>query len=141
LTPTNFLADASEIHKYTSRDLIAPEVDVFSYLNSYVNKVLDVFSATVPEGTLPPTEPLVGSYGIVDNYMSSEFGDKVQVDDFWLDPEQLSSQMQVYVWTRVGKMKLSVSYNESFYDGDFAQKFLQSVKTELVQGLGIGAEV
>jgi len=49
--------------------------------------------------------------------------------------------MQAYVWPRLGKMKLCVSYHESFYDRDFAQKFLQTVKTELVEGLGIGDEI
>lgn len=141
LTPTTFFADALKIQEYNSRNLTAPDDNVFSYLNCYVDKVRTLFTTPVPEGTPPPTEPLLGSLGVIDKQLTSWYDGRVEVTDFWLGVEQLSPQLQIYVWTRAGRMKLSICYNESFYSADFVVGFLRAVKVELLQGLQISQEL
>lgn len=73
----------------------------------------------------------------LDCWLSSTYKIELDVIDFWIGVEMLTRQMMVYVWTRGNKLKLSICYNESFYARDLVERFLESTKRELVEGLGI----
>ena len=46
----------------------------------------------------PPSDPVLSSLGVVDRYIHSKYGDKVEVNDFWLAVEMLTRQGEVHVW-------------------------------------------
>ena len=75
--------------------------------------------------TPAPTEPLLSSVGVVDRYLTPDHG-IIKVKDFWVGVEMMTHQIIFYLWTWQDRMTLSAFYNETFYDQEFVQQFLQS---------------
>ena len=135
---SEFLDMAQQFNKTYSRKLNAPGPgNLFAFLPCYVGKCCTLFTQSLPPGATPPCEPNLSSLGIIDDFLCYQQSDKVKVTDFWLGVEMLTQQLMVYVWTRQGKMKLSVCYNESFYNRTFAENFVSTVRDEIVMGLGV----
>lgn len=88
------------------------------------SKMADIVGQPLPVGFPPPREPLLSSVGVVDRYLKPDYG-SIKVKDFWVGVEMMTPQIIFYLWTWQGKMTLSAFYNETFYDQDFVQQFLQ----------------
>ena len=88
------------------------------------SKLADLVGQPPPVGFPAPTEPLVSSVGIVDRYLKPDYG-SIKVKDFWVGVEMMTPQIIFYLWTWQGRMTLSAFYNETFYDQEFVQRFLQ----------------
>ena len=86
----------------------------------------DLVGEPPPAGMPAPTEPLLSSVGVVDGYLKSDHG-SIKIKDFWVGVEMMTPQIIFYLWTWQGKMTLSAFYNETFYDQEFVQGFLQRV--------------
>lgn len=136
VSPSSFSGNASQLQRIYSKSLSSPDSSIFDYLAYYHNKVCAVFTAPPPEGTIAPSEPGVSSLGIADQIINAKHGEKIEVLDLWLGVEMLTRQFMTYLWTFQGRMKISVCYNESFYEKDYAQAFLERVEALLVQELG-----
>ena len=81
-----------------------------------------------PPADLPaPSEPILSSMGIVDRYLKRDYGDIIEVKDFWIGLEMDTTQLVCYLWTWQGKMTLSAVYNQTFYERHFIQGFLKRV--------------
>ncbi|MDI1489702.1 MAG: hypothetical protein OHK93_000900 [Ramalina farinacea] len=138
--PTNFAHNARELKRIYARPLSAPgENNIFDILPSYVGMVTDMVSGPPPPGMLPATEGNFSSVGSVDAYLKPSYG-TIEITDLWLGVEMLTQIPMVHAWTRQGRMKFNVSYNESFFSPEVAQLFLDAVVTTLSQGLGVADE-
>ena len=138
VVPSSFIENAAQFKKiYTQRPGDPGAGNMFSFLPCYVKKVHTLFATPPPPGSLPSCEPAVSSLGVIDKYFDS-YGDKVQIEDFWLGVEMLTKQVMVYIWTFHGKMKLSVCYNEAFYDVEFVDRFLARIRDILIDELQVG---
>ncbi|KAM0796887.1 hypothetical protein BDR22DRAFT_865479 [Usnea florida] len=138
IIPSGFMENALQFEKTYKRCFTgSASQNVFPFLSWYVGKVRSILTQDPPQGITPPCEPNLSSLGRIDEYMDTKFSDTVDVMDFWIGVEMLTRQLMVYVWTRGNKMKLSICYNESFYGSDFVERFLESTKREIVEGLGI----
>ena len=138
IIPSGFIENALQFETTYKRCFTgSASENVFPFLSCYVGKVRAILTQDPPQGTTPPCEPNLSSLGMIDEYMDAKFSDRVDVMDFWIGVEMLTRQLMVYVWTREKKMKLSICYNESFYARDFVERFLESTKREMVEGLEI----
>lgn len=136
--PSNFLDNAYQLKKqYAESFTVTGPNSLFTFLNCYVRKVCALFTEPAPPDTIPPTEPALNSLGIIDQFLDAKHGDSIEVLDFWIGVEMITRQFMCYVWTWHEKMRLSVCYNQAFYDTPFAEEFLLTVKAALVEGLGI----
>ena len=108
-------------------------------LNPFTHQMAHIAGQPPPSNLSMPSEPMLNSIGIVDGYLKPSYGD-IQVKDFWVGVEMVTSQVTCYLWTWQGKMTLSACYNETFYDKGFIQGFLKRVidilMTELAPQIG-----
>lgn len=138
VTPSTFLDNAYQLKKqYAESFTVAGPNSLFNFLNCYVRKVCALFTEPAPPHTIPPTEPALNSLGIIDQFLDAKHGDCIEVLDFWIGVEMITRQFMCYVWTWREKMRLSICYNQAFYDRAFVHEFLSTVKDTLVEGLGI----
>ena len=115
--------------------ILTDEDDMRTILPCYVDKVTAMVSSPPPAGTLPATEGNLSSLGLIDKYLQPQYGDKLAITDFWLGVEMLTAIPIVHAWTRQGRMKFNLSYNESYHTLEVAQKFLDTVINILVESL------
>ena len=111
-------------NSHIEKDIIVP----------YTCKMADIVGQARPEDLPASREPLLSSVGILDGYLKPKYGD-IAVKNFGVVVEMTTPQIVCYLWTWQGKMTLSASYNETFYDQVFVHKYLERVidilKTEL----------
>ena len=138
LTPSSFSSNAFHLKKiYSNFSSLQPSFDLKACLIPYIKEATALFSQPPPADARAATEPVLDSLGFVDRYLQQDFGNGVEVRDFWLASETLSKQLTVYVWTWRGKLVFSTCYNATFYRGDFVRDFLQRVKSILLVELEI----
>lgn len=138
--PTDFANNAKELKRIYARPLSAPgENNIFDILPSYVGMVTGMVSEPPPPGVLPATEGNFSSLGLIDSYLKPSYG-TIEITDFCLGVEMLTQIPMVHAWTRQGRMKFNLSYNESFFEPKAAQKFLDAVVLALSKGLGVADE-
>ena len=105
-------------------------------LVSYTNQMADIAGQPPPPDILAPSEPVLSSIGVVDDYLKSKYGE-IEVKDFWVGVETTTPQIVCYLWTWQGKMVFSAFYNEAFYDKSFVQAFLERAMNILFTELAI----
>ncbi|PVH94019.1 hypothetical protein DM02DRAFT_466179, partial [Periconia macrospinosa] len=100
-------------------------------------------TATQPPSTpaLPPSNITISSLGIIDKYVAGEYGQGtegtplVRVRDYHFGIEMMTRQMVTYVGTFRGRLQVSISYNEGYYDEDVPKDILRRIKEALAEGL------
>ena len=138
MRPSNFIENAAQLRIIYSQKLTTPGPrNILPYLSYYVEKSAGMLIQPPPPGVLPPTEPQLSSLGVLDAFLDSKHGDAVELTDFELGVDTLTSQLVVHVWTLQGKMQLSACYNKSYYLREFVEEFLGHVKHVLLEGLEI----
>nr|ANM86398.1 putative voltage-dependent L-type calcium channel [Cladonia uncialis subsp. uncialis]AUW31100.1 putative voltage-dependent L-type calcium channel [Cladonia uncialis subsp. uncialis] len=113
-----FMQALREIYKYHAEKLFAPR----------------------PEGLPPPKPPsgvTLSSLGVIEKYLTGDYGDAVQVDRFRFGVGMMTRQMLLYAWTFRGQLNLSVNYNAAYYDNSMAQEVLSRIKSTLEKELGL----
>ena len=138
VTPSTFLDHTAQLQKqYTEGIIITGPKSLFNFLDCYVRKACDAFMRPPPPEAIPPSEPALSSLGIIDHFLDKKHGDRIEILDYWIGLEMISRQIECYVWTWKGTMRLSGCYNEAYYDRVFVEKFLYTIKDILIEGLGI----
>ncbi|KAK0386144.1 hypothetical protein NLU13_5981 [Sarocladium strictum] len=118
------------------------DLSLVQYTAPYARRVLGLYTATPPAGMPPRTTPCVSSLGMVEKYIQAEYdvgggGRTLGVRSFFLSLEMLGPDQYIHVWTFRGKLHLQMSANSTHYDADFLDDELESIKRELVRGLGV----
>lgn len=109
-----------------------------SMLVPYSGKLAAMINYPLPRGIPQPTEPLVGSIGVLDRYLDGKYGQgAVEIKSFWLGGVVMTRQPLFYVWTWHGRMAFSMCYNEQFYTAKFMTSFVERVVDGLLEALGI----
>ncbi|KAI6086085.1 hypothetical protein F4821DRAFT_260378 [Hypoxylon rubiginosum] len=88
----------------------------------------------------PPSDVDISSIGVAEklirrSYGTAEAGFKVMA--VGVGVEILSRQAVTFVWTFRDQLNLSVVYNESFHSADQMDRFVSTVKSQLLEGLGV----
>ena len=109
-----------------------------SMLAPYSGKLAAMINQPLPRGVPQPTEPLVGSIGVLDRYLDGKYGQgAVEIKSFWLGEVVMTRQPLFYVWTWHGRMTFSMCYNEQFYTAKFMASFIERVMDGLLEALGV----
>jgi len=134
--PSTFLSNAKELKKIYARPFSTPDENLWAFLPCYVDMVTKMVSQPPPPDTLPASEGNLSSLGLIDKYVKAKYG-KIEIVDFWLGVEMITRIPIIHSWTRQGKMKFNLSYNEKFFSQENAKDFLEKVLSILLQGLGV----
>ncbi|MCJ1307925.1 hypothetical protein MMC25_001573 [Agyrium rufum] len=137
VVPSTLFENASQLKSMYSQPLTEWNPSPFDYLTSYVKQASALILAPLPEGTPIPSEVNLSSLGLLNGLLSAKYGKDIEVKDFWLGVEMLTRVIMIHVWTREGRLTFSACYNREFYDASFVKTVLETVKQELVKGLGI----
>ncbi|OTA98519.1 hypothetical protein M426DRAFT_76945 [Hypoxylon sp. CI-4A] len=91
-------------------------------------------------GEQPPSDVDISSLGIAEKLIRRSYGTSetgFEVKAISIGVEILNQQAVTFVWTFRGQLHLSAVYNESFHSADQMSLFVHTVKTQLLEGLGI----
>jgi hypothetical protein len=99
-------------------------------------KATTLFSVPVDSDTPPPTEPNLNSLGVMEKFIKPSYG-PVTVTDVSPMAQMITPQIYVHSWSWNGELHLSASYNEAYYTTDYASKWLASVRSNLIENLGV----
>ncbi|KAI1495887.1 hypothetical protein F5X99DRAFT_422566 [Biscogniauxia marginata] len=91
-------------------------------------------------GDQPPSDVDISSIGIAEklirrSYGTSEAGFEVKAVSVGV--ETLSRQAVTFVWTFRDQLNFSAVYNESFHSAEQMSQFVSTVKSQLLEGLGV----
>ena len=101
IAPSSFLKDALELQSVYRQSWQPSQSNLLTTLNNLGETLAPMISQPPPPNTEPPSEPLLSSLGVVDNYNQSKYGDRenLVVNDFWMAVEKLTRQVELHVWT------------------------------------------
>ncbi|KAL6792257.1 hypothetical protein GGI42DRAFT_335660 [Trichoderma sp. SZMC 28013] len=109
---------------------------------TFIRRVIDLVHAEVPPDM--PTVQAVdfSSLGLLEKVLDREFSvgdghEKVVVEDFWLSTQTIAKAVQCHAWTFRDQFILQASWNQSYYEVAFIEKYLDEVREQLFKGLGI----
>ena len=88
----------------------------------------------------PPSDVDISSIGVVEKLMRRSYGTTeagLEVSAVSIGVELLSRQGVTYVWTFRDQLNLHVVYNESYHSADQMSRFVDTVKSQLLEGLGV----
>ncbi|KAL5344880.1 hypothetical protein ACLOAV_010277 [Pseudogymnoascus australis] len=131
-------AEMGAIHARTLRN--DESQNAIEFLSSYVKKALGLLSAAPEDPLKAPAYQTLSSLGVVDNYLQRKHCGKVatvEIEDWWLGVEIINRVLGTTLWTWNGRLNLSVSYNEAFYERSFVEQFIDGWGRELTKALGV----
>lgn len=76
----------------------------------------------------PPSGVFLSSLGVVEQYLTGDYGNDIHVGGFRFGVTIMTRQMLLYPWTFRGRFNLSVNYNEAYYDSITAREVLDRVR-------------
>lgn len=117
----NFMQSLRWIYKYHADKLFAPR----------------------PEGVpapKPPSGVTLSSLGVVEQYLTGDYGNAVHIDRFRFGVSMMTRQMLLYAWTFREQLNLSVNYNTAYYDISMVQDVLSHIITTMKEELGLELE-
>ena len=97
----------------------------------YVEKATS-YLATAP----PSTEPNLSNLGVLENLVKKKYGD-IEINDVGTVVQMISPQLYMHSWSWDGETRFSVCYNEAFYEKPFVQGWLDELKANLLENLGV----
>ena len=108
------------------------------YINSHREYALGLVNLirNMPQGGDPPSDVDISSVGIAENLIervkgTSERG--LEIQTISVGVETLTRQCVCFVWTFRDQLNLNLVYNESFHDDTDAARFLETLKSNLLE--------
>ncbi|KAI1414545.1 hypothetical protein F5Y13DRAFT_197545 [Hypoxylon sp. FL1857] len=122
---------ASTFQAYYVQSLTPSDSEAMFIRVPYVEK------ATAMLAKMPPTtEPNLSNLGVLEDYLEGRYGD-FEVRNVALAVHMLSPQLYVHAWSWGGEMRVSICYNEAFYQEQFVKAWLEGVQANLLENLEI----
>ncbi|KAI2619515.1 hypothetical protein GGS26DRAFT_595362 [Hypomontagnella submonticulosa] len=122
---------ASAFQTYYEQPLAPPGSDAMFIRVPYVEK------ATAMLATSPlSTEPNLSNLGVMEGYLQDTYGD-FEVRNVTLAVQMLSPQLYVHAWSWGGEARISICYNEAFYQEQFVRNWLRGLRTNLLENLAV----
>ncbi|KAE9363382.1 hypothetical protein N431DRAFT_450159 [Stipitochalara longipes BDJ] len=135
--PTTFAEVSKETQISYKQPLALTETKFQSMMAPYVKKFAATATMPPPPGAPQPSDPMLNSVGVVDNFLDSKYGDKLEITSFWLGVEMLTKQLNLYVWTWQEKMVFSGCFNSAFYGDEFTVGIYKKVVGILAKELDL----
>lgn len=141
IIPSTFTEHTSQLQPfYRQLSSSTSSTNLPTYIKPYLRQTTDFFGQPPTAAAAMPTEPMLDSVGVADRYVKDNYGDKVEITDFWLGSETLTAQLTSYVWTWRGRMTFNVCYNDHFYKAELVMDFLNRLLNILLEELGLERE-
>ncbi|KAI2628560.1 hypothetical protein GGR54DRAFT_350391 [Hypoxylon sp. NC1633] len=122
---------ASAFQAYYAQPLAPPRSDAIFVRVPYVEKATAMLAKAPPS-----TEPNLSNLGVMEDYLQTRYGD-FEVRNVALSVQMLSPQLYVHAWSWGGAMRVSICYNEAFYEEQFVKTWLEGLQTNLLKNLEI----
>ncbi|KAI1073700.1 hypothetical protein F5B20DRAFT_495320 [Whalleya microplaca] len=122
---------ASTFQASYAQPLAPPGSDAIFIRVPYVEKATAMLAKAPPS-----TEPNLSNLGVMEDYLQGRYGD-IEVRNVALSVQMLSPQLYVHVWSWGGEMRVSICYNEAFYQEQFVRGWLKGLQTNLLKNLEI----
>ncbi|KAI4858546.1 hypothetical protein F4820DRAFT_230507 [Hypoxylon rubiginosum] len=125
----------SEYRKGITRDFLDTHREYAAQLAALIR--------SLPQGGAggqPPSDMDISSIGVAEKLIRRSYGTPeagFEVEAISVGVEILSRQGTTFVWTFRDQLNISVVYNESFHSADQMSRFISTVKSQLLDGLGI----
>ncbi|KAI2636515.1 hypothetical protein GGS26DRAFT_549459 [Hypomontagnella submonticulosa] len=106
----------------------------------YAAQLGAMIRSMAPGGDSPPSDVDISSIGIAENLIRRSYGTPeagFEVKAISVGVEILSRQAVTFVWTFRNQLNLNAVYNESFHSADQMMEFVATVKSQLLEGLGV----
>ncbi|KAH9909483.1 hypothetical protein F4778DRAFT_711648 [Xylariomycetidae sp. FL2044] len=100
-------------------------------------------AAAAPPPPPPPSDIDISSVGVAESLIRRSYGSTpdgnggFEVRAVSVGVEVLSRQGTMFVWTFRDRLNLSVVYNEAFHSAEQMRRFVDVVRRELLDGLGV----
>ncbi|KAJ4300012.1 hypothetical protein N0V90_005260 [Kalmusia sp. IMI 367209] len=78
-------------------------------------------------------QPRLGPLGVIDEQLTKHVKGVVRVKEFWLGGETLTKRKMVHHWIWEDQMVFSCCYNESFWEDEFVERLLETIKEVLME--------
>lgn len=127
-------------HLYSSENGI--KVSVTQATALFARRIVLLLQMPQPEGLLPQNAPHLSSIGVIEKYLKREYpisGESaiIAVEDVWLGGEMITPAVCCHVWTWRDMLNLAAIFNTAFFDKNFVEGFMETVKQNLLKGLGL----
>ncbi|KAI4860690.1 hypothetical protein F4820DRAFT_465417 [Hypoxylon rubiginosum] len=122
---------ASTFQAYYEQTLAPPASDFMFIRVPYVEKATAMLARAPPS-----TEPNLSNLGVIEDYLQRRYGD-FEVRNTVLAVQTLSPQLYVHAWSWGGEMRVSICYNEAFYQKQFVEGWLKGLETNLLKNLEV----
>ncbi|KAI0426736.1 hypothetical protein F5Y09DRAFT_350909 [Xylaria sp. FL1042] len=102
----------------------------------YMERMTRMVTATA---ATPPAEPVLSNLGTtltLDDSVHMQYGD-FTVQNVWLGVHTLIPQLVVHTWSWKGSLRISIFYNESFYEATLVEAWLEKFKVNLFANLDV----
>ncbi|KAL2813019.1 hypothetical protein BJX63DRAFT_432306 [Aspergillus granulosus] len=134
----DFDAVAMHLSTFYTEDL----QPLFGHMIDYHRKIGDIMSVPLEAAMQMPgaARPELSSLGVVDRFLQTSYTGSAgvfEIEGWWLGVQMINRLLQMYLWTRDGRMQLGCNYNEAFYTPEFVELFLGEWMKVLVEELGI----
>ncbi|KAI0180361.1 hypothetical protein GGR52DRAFT_240153 [Hypoxylon sp. FL1284] len=131
------LTESWDVLASTFQAQYAQELDP-AHSDALFVRVPYVEKATVMLATAPPSsEPNLSNLGVLEDFVERSYGGKFLVQNVTLAVQMLSPQLYVHAWSWCEQTRVSICYNEAFYEEDFVNKWLEALKANLLENLGV----
>ena len=132
----DFDAVANHLSAFYRQDL-GP---LFDHMVDYTEKIGGILAAPLEVSLEGPgaARPELSSLGIVDRFLQTSYTGPCgtfEIEDWWLGVQIINRLLQMYLWTRDGRIHLGCNYNEAFYETKFAEDFVNEWRDVLVTEL------
>ncbi|KAI1737841.1 hypothetical protein F4680DRAFT_460188 [Xylaria scruposa] len=127
-------------HMYNEEDRKGTTRDFLDAHREYARQLVELVRQGGESGALPPSDVDISSIGVAEKLIRPSYGSleaSFEVRAVSVGVEILSRQAVVFVWTFRDRLNLSVVYNEAFHSGEQMSRFVDTVKIELLEGLGV----
>ncbi|KAM0227819.1 hypothetical protein ACHAPO_011196 [Fusarium lateritium] len=132
IKPDTFDKTTVELSEYYRKALDHPNAEGALCIPA----AMPFYMQKVAEGAAFFRTPLLTSLGIVEDFMSRQFG-QWEIEDFWLANTMMPPSTQLFLWTWRGQIVFGGSWNEAMYGADVTERLLKRTREILLGALGV----
>ncbi|KAI1076709.1 hypothetical protein F5B20DRAFT_555244 [Whalleya microplaca] len=137
LPRADFITHAKALQKIYKLPLALDRCAELKYYDIYVEKLVEALGQPPPSDAPPLTQPQLSSLGVIDGKVQHSYSGNQPVSVDHVEPylDQMTTPFLVFQWSWRGRLFINVCSNENYYESEYVEKYLATVKENLLAGL------